>query len=80
MSSAYVSKFKSEADVVGKTGTIVNASTKVNIRSKASSSSKKLGTAGNGEPVIVQGISGRWVKVEYNGGSAYIYDKYIKIG
>ena len=80
VSSAYVSKFKSEADVVGKTGTIVNASTKVNIRSKASSSSKKLGTTVNGKTFTVKGISGRWVKVEYNGGSAYIYDKYIKIG
>lgn len=78
--SAYLSKFKSEGDLVGKTATIVNASTKVNIRAKASSSSKKLGTAVNGETFTVQGVSGRWVKVAYDGGSAYIYDRYVKIG
>ena len=78
--ASYVSKFKSEADVVGKTATIVNASTKVNIRSKASSSSKKLGTAVNGETFKITGVSGRWVKVDYKGQTAYIYDKYIKVG
>lgn len=78
--SAYISKFQAEADVVGKTATIVNANTKVNIRSKASSSSKKLGTALNGTTFTVKGLSGRWVKVDYKGQTAYIYDKYIKIG
>ena len=78
--STYISKFKSEADVVGKTATIINAGTKVNIRSKASSSSKKLGTAVNGETFTVTGLSGRWVKVGYKGETAYIYDKYIKVG
>ena len=39
-----------------------------------------LGVAYNGDTFTVQGTSGRWVKVEYNGGSAYIYDRYVKIG
>ena len=80
VSSAYVSKFKSEADLEGKTATIVNVKIKVNIRSKASSSSKKLGTAVNGETFTVKGLSGRWVKVDYKGQVAYIYDRYIKVG
>ncbi|MBQ3652665.1 MAG: SH3 domain-containing protein, partial [Clostridia bacterium] len=76
----YVSSAKPDYAVVGKTATIVNAEDGVNIRAKASSSSKILGVAYNGDTFTVQGLSGRWVKVEYNGDSAYIYDSYIKIG
>ena len=78
--SAYISKFKPDTDLVGKKATIINAKTKVNIRAKASSSSKKLGTTVNGKTFTVKGISGRWVKVDYKGQTAFIYDKYIKIG
>lgn len=60
-------------------GTIVNCKTKVNIRSKASSSSKKLGTAKKGEQFKVLGKSGSWVKIEYNGKTAYVYKTYIKV-
>ena len=62
------------------TATVTNAPDGVNIRAKASNSSKILGVAYNGDTFTVQGLSGRWVKVEYNGGSAYIYDRYVKIG
>ena len=62
------------------TATVTNAPDGVNIRAKASSSSKKLGTAVNGETFTAKGVSGRWVKVEYKGDVAYIYDKYVKIG
>jgi len=77
-----ISKNKPDEDVDGKTGTIVNVKYKVNIRAKASSSSssKILGTAVNGDTFTVRGLSGKWVKVEYGGDYAYIYDKYIKIG
>ena len=78
--SQYLSKNKPDVDVDGKTGTIVNVKYSVNIRAKASSSSKKLGTAVNGDTFTVRGLSGKWVKVEYGGGYAFIYDKYIKIG
>ena len=78
--SQYVSKNKPDVDVEGKTATIVNVKTAVNIRAKASSSSKKLGTAVNGETFTVKGLSGKWVKVEYEGDYAYIYEKYVKIG
>ncbi len=76
----YLSKNKPDTDVDGKTGTIVNVKYGVNIRAKASSSSKKLGTAVNGDTFTVRDVSGRWVKVEYGGDYAFIYDKYIKIG
>ena len=62
------------------TATVTNAPNGVNIRAKASSSSKKLGTAVNGETFPVEGVSGRWVKVTFEGDTAYIYDRYVKIG
>lgn len=76
--TSYLTKYKDDVD--GKTATIVNVKYQVNIRAKASSSSKKLGTAVNGETFTAKGVSGRWVKVEYKGDTAYIYDKYVKIG
>ena len=76
----YLTKNKPDSDVKGKTATIVNVKYQVNIRAKASSSSKKLGTAENGDTFTVEGVSGRWVKVTYEGEPAYIYDRYVKIG
>ena len=78
--SKYVSSVKPEEDVAGKTATIINCNFFVNIREKASSSSKKLGTADKGSTWTVKGLSGNWVQVEYKGGSAYIFKKYVKIG
>jgi uncharacterized protein YgiM (DUF1202 family) len=78
--SKYLSSAKPVYPDSGKIATVVKAKNGVNIRAKASSSSKILGVAYNGDTFTVQGLSGRWVKVEYNGDSAYIYDSYIKIG
>ena len=75
-----MSPVRPDDDVAGIVATIVNVKYGVNIRAKATSSSKILGVAYNGDTFTVQGTSGRWVKVEYNGGSAYIYDRYVKIG
>ena len=78
--SQYVSTTKPDEDVVGKKATIVNCNSWVNVREKASSSSKKLGTAKKGATYTVKGLSGNWVQVDYNGKTAYIYKRYIKIG
>ena len=76
----YVSATKPGSEVVGKTATVVNCSSFVNVRSKANSSSKKLGEAKKGETYTVQAVSGNWVKVDYDGVSGFIYKRYIKIG
>ena len=78
--SEYVSTKKPDEDVAGKTATIVNCQSFVNVREKASSSSKKLGEAKKGATYTVKGISGNWVKVDYDGKTAYIYKRYVKIG
>ncbi len=78
--SYYVSGSKPDDDVVGKKGTIVNCNSWVNVREKANSSSKKLGTAKKGATYTVKGLSGNWVQVDYDGKTAFIYKRYVKIG
>ncbi len=76
----YVSSSKPDEDVAGKKVTIVNCTSFVNVREKASSSSKKLGTAKKGATYTAQGISGNWVKITYDGKTGYVYKRYTKIG
>ena len=78
--SKYVSSTKPDADISGKNVTIVNCNVCVNVRAKASSSSKKLGTADKDEVFTALGRKGYWVKVDYYGEPGYIYKKYAKIG
>jgi probable enterotoxin B len=68
-----------EEDIDGKTGTIT-CKNKVNVRAKATTDSKLLGTAKNGETFTVHGRSGNWVRIDYNGKTGYVYKTYIKIG
>ena len=75
----YVKITGEEESVDGKTGTI-KCNTHVNIRAKATKSSKLLGTAKNGEKFTVTGKSGNWIKIDYKGKTGYVYKKYIKIG
>ena len=63
----------------GKTATVTNAPNGVNIRAKASSKSKILGVAYNGDTFEVKGKSGKWTKVIYAGDEAYIYSSYLTI-
>ncbi len=63
----------------GQKGTIVNCKTKVNVREKASSKSKLLGTADKGSVYDVLGTFGSWVKIDYDGKDGYVYKTYIRI-
>lgn len=68
-----------ETRAEGQTGTIVNCRTKVNVRAKASSKSKLLGTAKKGETFPVLGTSGNWVKIDFDGKDGFVYKKYIRV-
>ena len=68
-----------DPEPTGKTGTIVNCKTQVNVREKASSKSKLLGTARKGEQFDVLGTSGSWVRIDYKGKTGYVYKTYIKV-
>ena len=61
------------------TATVTNAPNGVNIRAKASNSSKILGVAYNGDKFEVKGKSGKWTKVVYGGDTAYIYTSYLSV-
>ncbi len=78
--SKYISATKPDDDIIGKNATIVNCKVCVNVRAKASSHSKKLGTADLGTTWKVLGRSGNWVMVDYYGETGFIYKKYTVIG
>lgn len=61
-------------------GTIVNCKSMVNVRAEANSTSKLLGTIKLGTTVTVIKTVGNWTKIKYNGGEAYVFSKYVKIG
>ena len=77
--SQYVTYTKPDADIAGKTVTIVNCKKNVNVRANASSSSTRVGVAEKGDIFTALGRSGKWIKVEFEGEPAYIYKKYTKI-
>ncbi len=59
------------------TGTMLIAKRSVNVRSKPTSASKKLGKLQKGESVTLVAIRGRWAEIDWNGTSAYVYRKYF---
>ena len=71
--------------VAGKTGTVVNASGGLNVRSGPGTSYKKIGSLSNGNPVtIVEEAANGWYKITYSGiGGAttegYVLGTYISI-
>ena len=69
-----------DTPVEGKTGRIINCKTAANVRAKASSKSKLLGTAKRGKTFKVLATAGSWVKIQYNKETAgYVYKKYIQL-
>ena len=68
-----------EPETTGRTATIVNCKTAANVRAKASSKSKLLGTAAKGEVYDVLGTSGNWVKIDFDGKTGYVFSRYAKL-
>ena len=63
------------------TGTIVNISTTLNVRSGASTGSRVVGTLRNGANITIVGQEGNWYKIEDSSfGTGYVYGDYVKIG
>lgn len=76
----YIRVFKEGSETPsGNTATIVNCKIAVNVRAKASSNSKILGTAAKGEVYSVLGISGNWVKIDYDGKTGFVFHRYVKL-
>lgn len=53
------------------------ATTSLNIRSKASTKGKKVGSFSKGDTVQVYSITDGWAKIEYNGSTAYTSAQYL---
>ncbi len=75
----YRTYIRVDGEETGKTVKIVNCKTRVNVREKASSKSKIIGTAKKGETFELLGKSGNWYKVDFNGKVGYIFHRYIKV-
>ena len=76
----YIQLFKEGSETPsGNTATIVNCKIAVNVRAKASSSAKILGTAAKGAVYSVLGISGNWVKIDFDGKTGFVFHRYVKL-
>ena len=61
-------------------GTIVNITSSLNVRSGASTSSSIIGHLSNGAKVTVTGTSGDFYAIKYNNTTGYVSKGYIKVG
>ncbi len=59
------------------TGTVVNCTTGVNVRSGPGTSYTKLGTALKGATYSVTGTSGSWYQIKYNGKKGYVSKSFL---
>lgn len=69
-------------DDSSKTYGIVKVSSRLNVRQKASTSSKILGKLKNGARVEILGKTGNWYIIPYSSGTngkAYVYKSYVKL-
>ena len=60
--------------------TSVTATTAVNVRSAASTSSKIIGGLHRGQTVTAISTSGGWTKIKYSSGTGYVSSQYLKGG
>ncbi|HEU4545578.1 MAG TPA: SH3 domain-containing protein, partial [Microlunatus sp.] len=60
--------------------TSVTATTAVNVRSAASTSSKIIGGLHRGQTVTAVSTSGGWTKIKYSSGTGYVSSQYLKGG
>ncbi|MCE5235858.1 MAG: SH3 domain-containing protein [Eubacteriales bacterium] len=63
----------------GVTGTVVNCTSAVNVRSGPGTGFQKLGTAKKGAAYPVLGQEGDWYKIAYSGKTAYIHTSYLSL-
>jgi len=61
------------------TGTVVNCTTGVNVRSGPGTSYVVIGSAPKGTTYAVLGQSGSWYKIGFNGTTAYISASYFSV-
>ncbi len=60
-----------------KTGTVT--ASVLNVRPGPGMSHAPIGTLTNGTQITIVGSSGNWLEIEYGGGTAYVYNQYIRV-
>jgi uncharacterized protein YgiM (DUF1202 family) len=68
----------SSAPVTPPSAETMYATTAVNVRKGPGTSYAKDGWLNKGDRVVKLGTSGSWTKIEWRGGAAYVYSKYLK--
>ncbi|MCO7176378.1 SH3 domain-containing protein [Sporolactobacillus kofuensis] len=82
VSGSYVKKAGSSSTGTGSSNAPVlytgTTTDNLNVRQGSSTSTKVLTTLKKGSSVEVVGTSGNWLKIKYNGGTAYVSESYVK--
>lgn len=59
-------------------GQVINVTSNLRIRSKASTSSSVVGYLNNGDSFDILGKEGQWYQISHNGTKGYVYSDYVK--
>ena len=72
--------YKTSLETITKNiGTVKVGNSRLNVRDKASISGKIIGKLYTGDKVEIKGENGQWYKISYEGKTAYISKKYVKV-
>jgi len=76
--NTYENSISSTSIANGSTGTVINVTTNLRVRSDAGTNYGVIGYLYNGQKVEIQGEKGDWYKIKFNSSSGYISKEYIK--
>ena len=75
-----LNKQSMQSERIASTGEVVNISSCLRVRSKASTSSEIVGYLHNKDKVNIQGKEGSFYKINFSGKTGYVHEDYIKVG
>ena len=79
-SSGTSNNTNTSTSTMNESGTVVNITSSLNVRSGPSTSSSIIGHLSNGAKVTVTGTSGDFYAIKYNNKTGYVSKSYVKLG
>lgn len=76
--NTYENSISSTSSANTTTGTVINVTTNLRVRSDSGTNYGVIGYLYNGQKVEIQGEKGDWYKIKFNSSSGYISKEYIK--
>ena len=76
---AWIAKKYIKPSPIGRTGTVYNCKSWVNVRKGPGTKYAKLGTVSKGETFTILDMSGSWYLADYYGLNIWIFNKYVKV-